>query len=85
MNLQVSILKAIADNHGRYTFRAQDDELDEFQVFASHVIELHAAGMFEVLIPHYSTRHTEKHLECVTASSLTLEGEAWLRAQLRAA
>lgn len=85
MDLRVSILKTIADHHGRYSFRAEGDDLADFQVVASTVIGLHEEGLFEVVIPHYSSRHPGTMLDCVTASTLTPAGEAWLRARLRAA
>ncbi|MBK7875553.1 MAG: hypothetical protein IPJ77_07350 [Planctomycetes bacterium] len=85
MDLRVYILKTIADHHGRYSFRADGEDLAYFQVVASTVVALHADGLFEVMIPHYSSRHPGEMLDCVTASTLTPAGEAWLRARLRAA
>lgn len=85
MELRVSILKTIDDNHGRYSFRAEGDDLLDFQVLASTVITLHEEGMIEVVIPHHSSRHPRRMLDCVTACTLTPAGKAWLRARLRAA
>lgn len=88
MELRVTILKAIADNHGRYTFQSQGGartQMDEFQVVAELVQRAQADGLIEFCIPHYSQRHEGQLLESITAVRLTAAGESFLRANAKAA